>query len=99
MPRVLVILPYIAVDPAAVAIRRPGHFFYIAMTPPDTKTIRDLMLTIELIRSHFEHEENLSESDQLILDIATDRNAACAEYIPDYQQPSFWDDVTRILAS
>lgn len=57
------------------------------------------MLTIELIRSHFEHEEILSEEAQFILDIATDRNAACAEYIPDYQQPSFWDDVTKILAS
>jgi len=57
------------------------------------------MLTIELVRSHFEHEETLSESAQFILDIATDRNAACAEYIPDYQQPSFWDDVTKILAS
>lgn len=75
------------------------EIFYLAMTPPNTETIRDLMLTIELVRSHFEHEETLSESAQFILDIATDRNAACAEYIPDYQQPSFWDDVTKILAS
>ena len=57
------------------------------------------MLTIELMKSHFEHEGNLSEPAQFILDIATDRNAACAEYIPDYQQPSFLDDVTKILAS
>jgi hypothetical protein len=69
------------------------------MTPPNTETIRDLMLTIELMKSHFEHEGNLSEPAQFILDIATDRNAASAEYIPDYQQPSFLDDVTKILAS
>jgi len=51
------------------------------------------------MRSHFEHEENLSEPAQFIMDIAIDRNAACAEYIPDYQQPSLWDDVTKILGS
>ena len=65
-----------------------------------SQVVRDLMATIEFMRSTCEHAEGRTKEDNRRLSIAssvgTRINARYMHEVPDYQMDSFWEDVIKI---
>jgi hypothetical protein len=65
-----------------------------------SQVVRDLMATIEFMRSTCEHAEGRTKEDKRRLSIARSVgmrvNAWYMYEVPDYQMDSFWKDVVKI---